>query len=81
MCENVLLHPELEDECRMYFDLKFLGEVNSLKEQNIPDSTFVPPVGVEFEDVVKKYEKMGADLEGTNTDFEGRGTSLEDFKK
>lgn len=51
------------------------------KEQNIPDSTFVPPTGVEFEDVMKKFEKMGADLKGMGTDFEGMGTSLEDFKK
>ena len=51
------------------------------KEQNISDSMFVPPTNVEFEDVMKKFEKMGADLEGMGTDFEGMGNSLEDFKR
>ena len=41
------------------------------KEQNIPNSTFVPPTNVEFEDVMK----------GMGADFEGMGNSLEDFKR
>jgi len=46
------------------------------KEQNIPDSTFVPPTGIEFKDVMKEMEeslkKMGESMEGFN---------LEDFKQ
>ena len=36
VCENVLLHPELESECRMHFDLSFITQLNLLKEQSVP---------------------------------------------
>jgi len=35
VCENLLLRPELEDESRLYFDLKFFSQIELLKEQNI----------------------------------------------
>jgi len=35
VCENILLHPESESECRMYFDLKFIDQLKLLKEQDI----------------------------------------------
>ena len=33
--ENVILHPELEAQSRMYFDLKFITQIKLLKERNI----------------------------------------------
>ena len=35
VCENVILHPELEAQSRMYFDLQFMTQLKLLEEQNI----------------------------------------------
>ena len=36
VCENMMLHPEMEDEARMFFDLKFNSQINLLKEDKVP---------------------------------------------
>ena len=35
VCENVLLHPEMQDESQTYFELKFVEQLGALKEQDV----------------------------------------------
>ncbi len=52
VCENVLLHPEMQDESQTYFELKFVEQLGALKEQDVSLN----------EQMVKDMRKQGSDL-------------------
>jgi len=52
VCENLLLHPELENEARMYFDLTFKTELSLLEENKVSLNS----------KMIKTMRQQGSDL-------------------